>query len=703
MLTAAAPSPPEPGGPLLRLALGALRSAEQACARGEASLRASLRRNLHAIVAALLIAALVLGSTALAGLLAVRMAQEGRGAAVAARRAFPSVALAGRGLPGAWLLSLDEAHGAASEDEGAAAPACSPAPSLSDVSSPWTAAEGDGGGTRECASMAGAGGEMLYGESSSSLNCSSEPAVRSYHPNDQACQTPPESRSASVTARLPSWMQSQGAELLGLAQRALPGIAGWLEDSVARLVAEQNLTEALRDARAAYEMVQGPRRCTRREEAALVVGLARAEVALTEAREAERRLEAQLRGGEAQLFGEVALLLAMRSGGGAAGVEGGAAADGITATPAAPAANPASSAPPDAEALGAQRRALALDAQVSAARAAHVEAAQALLATEHEVEQASARLALCLPAAAPAADPAGAGGGFGGEVGPRLQAAYGRLWHGHVLEAFAELRQAAVGAGAALAKAAATADSATLPRLAAAALAPLRLLARLALGSVGSTAATAVMGGLGVLRPGRRAGQGRAPGHALPCAALLPAGRAARPGGPRRGRAAPLRRGPRARRAGTQPGALGRAPRLHQARRLPRPRHLAHLSRLRHSPGIHGVGGWGVGWMYTYVYTHMADMSLSSNICILPPPFCPSKTGVRGGGCVRPATLHPHLRRGRAGQRAPGRAGTPAQRRGTLPAPLCGLLLWRHAHPGRHPRRAPLPPVAGHPGRHLDL
>lgn len=317
-----------------------------------------------------------------------------------------------------------------------------------------------------------------------------------------------------------------------MAQRALPSIASWVEESVTRLLAEQNLTDALRDARVAYETLQGPRHCSRREQTSLVVRLSKAEVALSEAVEAETRLGTQLRAGEANLFAEVASLVsAQRSAVSKSGTEAAALLDkeigkraeetdqqriNIIAseeprnhqkTTTEMPSNPK----PSSAALTTQRRVVALDAEVSKTRAAHAVAAQQLLAAEHEVEQASAHLSVCLPqdGGVTSGTPGSANyntvssdGKPSSDIGPRLKAAYSSLWHGHVVEAVSELRSAASGASSALAKAALTADSTMLPRLAAAALAPLRLVARVALGSVGSTAATAMMGGLGVIRIG---------------------------------------------------------------------------------------------------------------------------------------------------------------------------------------------------------
>lgn len=70
---------------------------------------------------------------------------------------------------------------------------------------------------------------------------------------------------------------------------------------------------------------------------------------------------------------------------------------------------------------------------------------------------------------------------------------------------------------------------------------------------------------------------------------------------------------------------------------------------------------------------------------------------------VRAAALHPHLRRGAAWQRAAGGPGAHPRGDRAAAGALGRLLPGRHAHPGGHPRGAPLPPVPGHPGGNLDL
>ena len=56
----------------------------------EAGLRSALRSNLHALVSALLIMGLFIGTTGLAAFLSVRVAQEGRATVLAVRDVFPA-------------------------------------------------------------------------------------------------------------------------------------------------------------------------------------------------------------------------------------------------------------------------------------------------------------------------------------------------------------------------------------------------------------------------------------------------------------------------------------------------------------------------------------------------------------------------------------------------------------------------------------
>ncbi|KAL6780470.1 hypothetical protein ACKKBF_B13030 [Auxenochlorella protothecoides x Auxenochlorella symbiontica] len=500
----AAPPDPSPVARAAGAVQAALRALGQVYARTEASARLSLRRNLHPIVAAGLVAALLLGSSGLSGLLAVRVAQEGRSVVASARDAFPS-AWSEVGLRGARLFSEDGGEGSGgAEGSVAGAWAAGGAAAISRRSGGGTTLAAESAAAcnvsagESCAAPgvsalgAGAGQEAACGSPGTpevSLNVSS--ALPRGVIEDKGTSSALREGPAPCTAqsRLPAWVQNQGQQALALAQRALPSLETWLEGAASRFLAAQNLTASLTDAKLAYEMVQGPRQCGRREHTGLLVTLAGAEVAAADATAAEQAAAEKLRASEARLFAEAANMAARRPR---------AAQEAVAGTPPPPS-------PPAY--LAKQRLVTALASAAAEARATHAAATEAAAAARHVAQQASARLELCLaPIGAFGPGPAGpgpapAGAAFSG-VGPLLQAAYAHLWRGRPAEGLRELRAAAAEAGAGLARAAATADSAALPRLASAALAPLGALARLAAGSVGSTAATAVMGGLGVLRLG---------------------------------------------------------------------------------------------------------------------------------------------------------------------------------------------------------
>ncbi|KFM24544.1 Transmembrane protein 245 [Auxenochlorella protothecoides] len=272
-------------------------------ARTEASARLSLRRNLHPIVAAGLVAALLLGSSGLSGLLAVRVAQEGRSVVASARDAFPS-AWSEVGLRGARLFSEDGGEGSGgAEGSVAGAWAAGGAAAISRRSGGGTTLAAESAAAcnvsagESCAAPgvsalgAGAGQEAACGSPGTpevSLNVSS--ALPRGVIEDKGTSSALREGPAPCTAqsRLPAWVQNQGQQALALAQRALPSLETWLEGAASRFLAAQNLTASLTDAKLAYEMVQGPRQCGRREHTGLLVTLAGAEVAAADATAAEQ-------------------------------------------------------------------------------------------------------------------------------------------------------------------------------------------------------------------------------------------------------------------------------------------------------------------------------------------------------------------------------------------------------------------------------
>jgi hypothetical protein len=147
----------------------------------EAGLRSALRTNLHALVSALLIMGLFIGTTGLAAFLSVRVAQEGRATVLAVRDVFPA---AWSGMAATTPLLADAVAGA-------------PEPQ---------AASGNG---------------------SSSIGSRGEPPP----------PLPP--------AVLPAWVASYQQEALQLVQQALPAVATWAEAQLHGFVEKQNLTEAL--------------------------------------------------------------------------------------------------------------------------------------------------------------------------------------------------------------------------------------------------------------------------------------------------------------------------------------------------------------------------------------------------------------------------------------------------------------------------
>jgi hypothetical protein len=149
----------------------------------EAVLRSSLRRNLHALVSLLLIAALCVGTTGLAAFLSVRVAQEGRATVLAVRDIFPT----------AWA--------------GMAAST----PLLADVAS------------------AGEGAPRRTGSTDS----------RSLEERQGEGQVAP------ATKGLPLWVAAYQQEALGLVQQALPAVASWAEVQLYGALDRQNLTSAV--------------------------------------------------------------------------------------------------------------------------------------------------------------------------------------------------------------------------------------------------------------------------------------------------------------------------------------------------------------------------------------------------------------------------------------------------------------------------
>lgn len=299
----AAPPDPSPVARAAGAVQAALRALGQVYARTEASARLSLRRNLHPIVAAGLVAALLLGSSGLSGLLAVRVAQEGRSVVASARDAFPS-AWSEVGLRGARLFSEDGGEGSGgAEGSVAGAWAAGGAAAISRRSGGGTTLAAESAAAcnvsagESCAAPgvsalgAGAGQEAACGSPGTpevSLNVSS--ALPRGVIEDKGTSSALREGPAPCTAqsRLPAWVQNQGQQALALAQRALPSLETWLEGAASRFLAAQNLTASLTDAKLAYEMVQGPRQCGRREHTGLLVTLAGAEVAAADATAAEQ-------------------------------------------------------------------------------------------------------------------------------------------------------------------------------------------------------------------------------------------------------------------------------------------------------------------------------------------------------------------------------------------------------------------------------
>ncbi|KAI3438020.1 hypothetical protein D9Q98_000463 [Chlorella vulgaris] len=439
----------------------------------EAVLRSSLRRNLHALVSLLLIAALCVGTTGLAAFLSVRVAQEGRATVLAVRDIFPT----------AWA--------------GMAAST----PLLADVAS------------------AGEGAPRRTGSTDS----------RSLEERQGEGQVAP------ATKGLPLWVAAYQQEALGLVQQALPAVASWAEVQLYGALDRQNLTSAVGDIRLLYETLQGPRQCSERERERLLVALARAEVALQVARDGKRQADQELATSRTQLREIVQQLDSARgpfqAAPAAAALRTAAATacapqvgnttvqegeQGSTGPATGTAVGPDLSCKPDgkkplgSELLRLEGGVVAADGSLKDAKARHKLAAVQLDGAEREQRSALARLQLCsterreghstslLP-------------GVAGEVGAGLQQAYTKLWRRQFREGLADMRLVArlcVSAlrGIAQRGSDTVGDLSGLQRLAQAAADPLiavgRVAGRLFAGSVGSTTAAALMGGLGVLRLG---------------------------------------------------------------------------------------------------------------------------------------------------------------------------------------------------------
>ena len=445
----------------------------------ESPIRALLRRNLHAIVTALLIFGLIIGTMSATAFFTVRIIGEARGVLGAARDVFPA---AWPSITAATPLLVDE---------------------LTDVESTSTSSTSTA--------------HMLYRSNEIPLlSLQQQQNIRNL-------------QQVASGVPLPAWLQAYREDAVSLAQRSLPGMASWLEERIYGLMRDHNLTDTLWDARLLYEAAQGPRACSDREKSKILVTLAKAEVKARKAREEEEK--AGKYAGEAQraLAEAVAALSSAMEGSkkrkdGSNGDDGG----GGQKKSSTETDDSASSSFTNTSTLllgELQDRVVSADAALSAAKESHKIAAAALDDAERARRVADGRSQLCITG--DAAKSLGTSsslltknatngsqglhhhqGGLLAGLTDRLSSAYIKIFRQwRAGEGITELYKAILYAinGITQRSGGSTttaADLTRLQRLAQAAAVPLISLGKAAAASVGTTTAAAVMGSLGLFRLG---------------------------------------------------------------------------------------------------------------------------------------------------------------------------------------------------------
>lgn len=309
--------------------------------------------------------------------------------------------------------------------------------------------------------------------------------------------------------QLPPWLAAYQQDALAMAQRSLPGIVSWLEGQLHGVMKAHNLSDALWDARLMYESAQGPRACSERERSKLLVSLAKAEVALQQAREDEatarrKRDEAWRVLGNATAALDVAM--ASLSGGSKEAIP----SDRRVKQQCSVEDEESCSAPDGARRgrlAELHQQVVAADADGAAAQTEHKAAVAGLDDALHAHKVANGRLQLCSNAAAAGGASRNAtDSGLFGELSARLESAYTKLlWRWQFREGLSDLREVVVDAVKGLSRGSArggAADLSRLHQLAQVAAVPLVTLGRTAASSVGATTAAAVMGSLGLFRLG---------------------------------------------------------------------------------------------------------------------------------------------------------------------------------------------------------
>jgi len=433
----------------------------------ESPIRALLRRNLHAIVTALLIVGLIIGTMSATAFLTVRIIGEARGVLVAAKDAFPA---AWPSITAATPMLVDE---------------------LTDVDSRTTT-------------------------STTTTNTMGIPLL-----SLQQQQNIRNLQQVASGVPLPPWLQAYREDAVSLAQRFLPGMASWLEERIYGLMRDHNLTDTLWDARLLYEAAQGPRACSDRERSKMLVTLAKAEVKARKAREEEE--DAGKCAGEAQR--KLAEAVAALS---SAMVDDSKGKDSSN-TETEDFSSSSSSSLPITLLAELQDRVVAADAALSAAKETHKIAAATLDDAERSRRVADGRSQLCMTSEGAESlessltsqlmtknstnDGFQPGinhphGGLLAGLNDRLSSAYNKIFREwRAKEGIYELYNAVVYAITGItqrsgASATTAADLTRLQRLVQAAAVPLISLGKAAAGSVGTTTAAAAMGSLGLFRLG---------------------------------------------------------------------------------------------------------------------------------------------------------------------------------------------------------
>lgn len=449
-----------------KIAAAGIRKCSKALSVIESPIRALLRRNLHAIVTALLIVGLIIGTMTATAFFTVRIIGEARGVLVAARDAFPA---AWPSITAATPRLVDE---------------------LPDVDSSTTT------GT-------------------TTINHMDIPLL-----SLQQQQNIKNLQQVAAGVPLPPWLQAYREDAVSLAQRSLPAMASWLEERIYGLMRDQNLTDTLWDARLLYEAAQGPRTCSDREKSKMLVTLAKTEVKARKAREEEEK--AGKYAGEAQRkLAEAVAALSSAMVGGSERKD-----NSSIKTEDSSFSSSSSSTSLLAEL---QDRVVTADAALSAAKESHKIAAAILDDAERSRRVANGRSQLCMtgeaanslgvsfPSQLISKNSTNGGsqeginhhqGGLLAGLTDRLSSAYNKIFREwRAGEGIYEMYKAAVYAinGITQRSGASTttaADLTRLQRLVQVAAVPLISLGKAAAASVGTTTAAAFMGSLGLFRLG---------------------------------------------------------------------------------------------------------------------------------------------------------------------------------------------------------